>query len=326
MSKKKIIAVVFIAVAAVAGYYAYKQVAQSEEEKGVYYGNVDTRTVVVGFRFVGIIDSVLKDEGQSVAQGEPLVYLDPRDINATLQQAIAQLQASKSELKKLEAGYRFEDVNQAKAAVNAANARVGETKDTLERLSKLIKSNATSKQSYVDAKSAYTQAKAELARAEAAYRLQKSGFRSEEIAAQRHVVKAMEANVNKLEVDLENTVIYSPVNGVILTRYKEPGSVVNPGEPVLEIAKSDELWVRAYVDEPNFGDIRPGQKVWVFTDSSSKPYEGFVGFISPVAEFTPKQIQTAELRTDLVYRFRVVVKNPDEKLRQGMPATVKVKR
>ena len=111
----------------------------------------------------------------------------------------------------------------------------------------------------------------------------------------------------------------------MLSRIVEPGAMVSPANPIFTVSLTDKIWVRTYVSEPDLGRIRPGMAVTVFTDTDpNHPYEGWIGFISPTAEFTPKTVETTELRTQLVYRLRVFIKNPDDRLRQGMPVTVRV--
>jgi len=138
-------------------------------------------------------------------------------------------------------------------------------------------------------------------------------------------VQTATARLNLAQTVLEDAEIHAPSDGVILTRVREPGAIVAAGEPVYTLAIDDPVWIRTYVDEPNLGDVSPGQKATVSTDGGNR-YEGQVGFISPQAEFTPKNVETVELRTDLVYRLRVIVANPDNGLRQGMPVTVTLDR
>jgi len=127
------------------------------------------------------------------------------------------------------------------------------------------------------------------------------------------------------KIQLADTELHAPSNGVILTRAQEVGAIVQAGATVLTLSLQTPVWVRAYVDEPHLGDVHPGAKVEVFTDSKpDQPYHGQVGYISPRSEFTPKSVETEELRTSLVYRLRVVVSDPDASLRQGMPVTVKL--
>lgn len=120
---------------------------------------------------------------------------------------------------------------------------------------------------------------------------------------------------------LYDTRLIAPSEGTVLTRIREAGSVVNPGNPVFTLSLTSPLWIRAYVSEPELGLIYPGMAATITIDSGAS-FTGHIGFISPVAEFTPKTVETTSLRTDLVYRIRVVIDNPERTLKQGMPATV----
>jgi len=134
-----------------------------------------------------------------------------------------------------------------------------------------------------------------------------------------------EAALAVAQDNLDYTQAYAPTDGVVLTRIREPGTVVNPANPVYTLSVSSPVWIRAFVNEPNLGNVYYGMEAEVYTDTKRK-YIGSVGFISPVAEFTPKTVETTELRTDLVYRLRIYVDNPDHSLVQGMPVTVKLKK
>lgn len=136
-------------------------------------------------------------------------------------------------------------------------------------------------------------------------------------------LNSAEASLATAKDNLDYTSIYAPTDSIILSRIREPGSVVNVAEPVYTLSVISPVWVRAYVDETHLGSIYYGMKAEIFTDSGNQ-YEGHVGFISPVAEFTPKTVETAQLRTDLVYRLRIYANNPDRYLKQGMPVTVKL--
>lgn len=130
--------------------------------------------------------------------------------------------------------------------------------------------------------------------------------------------------------NLDDTKVYAPDDGVIMTRIQEPGAVVEPSQPIYTMAKTKPVWVRAYISEPNLANVKYGMEVNVYTDTinpqtgKKREYKGQVGYISPVAEFTPKTVQTEDLRTDLVYRIRVYIYDIDEYLRQGMPVTIKI--
>lgn len=130
---------------------------------------------------------------------------------------------------------------------------------------------------------------------------------------------------------LDYTKVYAPEDGIITTRIQEPGANVTVGQPIYTLSKNRPVWIRAYVPETQLGNIKYGMKAAVLTDSvnpstgKKREYTGWVGYISPVAEFTPKTVQTEDLRTDLVYRIRVYVYDIDKYLRQGMPTTIKIK-
>jgi HlyD family secretion protein len=137
-------------------------------------------------------------------------------------------------------------------------------------------------------------------------------------------VIASESALKVAQDNLSYTETYAPNEGIILTRIREPGSVVNPTDPIYTLSLTSPVWVRAYVSEPDLGKVCYGMEAEVFTDTEGAPsYKGKIGFISPVAEFTPKTVQTTQLRTDLVYRLRIYIDNPDGRLKQGMPVTVK---
>ncbi|MDD3419193.1 MAG: efflux RND transporter periplasmic adaptor subunit [Candidatus Gastranaerophilales bacterium] len=133
------------------------------------------------------------------------------------------------------------------------------------------------------------------------------------------------ANVDAAQADYLDTRIYAPCDGTVMTRVQEPGAIVSPSQIVYTVAKNKPVWIRAFVPEPELGRIKYGMQVKVYNDSRpNNPYTGWIGYISPVAEFTPKEVETATLRTDLVYRIRVYIYDVDEYLRQGMPVTVKI--
>ena len=133
------------------------------------------------------------------------------------------------------------------------------------------------------------------------------------------------SNLEKSIINLDDTKLYAPYDGIILSRIREKGTILNTNEPVYSISMTEPVWIRAYIDEVNLGKVKLGQKALVYTDARpKKPYMAHVGFISPVAEFTPKTVETTTLRADLVYRLRIIVDNGDLYLRQGMPTTIRL--
>lgn len=192
------------------------------------------------------------------------------------------------------------DIAKAQADVDLALAEENNAKETYQRRSKLIRMGAVSQALYDDALAAKDETHAKVA-----------------------VSKAV---LQKATIALNDTELRAPSQGVILTRVREPGSVVAATEPVYAVSVDNPVWVRTYIDEPDLGLIYPGQAALVYTDSRpDKPYKGHVGYISPQAEFTPKNVESTQLRTDLVYRLRIIIDNTDKGLRQGMPVTVKLR-
>lgn len=140
-------------------------------------------------------------------------------------------------------------------------------------------------------------------------------------------LKQAEAALGVAQTNLNDTQVFAPAEGVILTRIREPGSVVLESVPIYTLSLTSPVWIRAFIPEPLLGVVHPGMKAEIYTDiHGGKVYHGHIGFISPVAEFTPKTVETTQLRTDLVFRLRIIADNPDHQLLQGMPVTVKLRR
>lgn len=290
----------------------------------VLYGNIDVRQVNLGFRVGGRIASLSVDEGDQVKAGEPIAALDNATFVSELTGAEARLSKARAQLEKMENGTRPEQIEQAEAAVKMFQAAERNAIAEHKRNVELIATDAVAKKDFDTtlAKQEETQARVEFAQAK--LKELKAGYRKEDIATARAELKAAEAEVQARKTDLSDTILHAPSDGIIQTRIQELGAVVGSGTVVFTLTLNRPVWVRAYVSEPELGKIRPGMKAIVRNDSETKEYEGRIGFISPVAEFTPKSVETASLRTDLVYRLRIVIDRPGKNLRQGMPVTVKI--
>ena len=325
--KRRLIIVVALAVMLAGGWAAYTYVYLPRERASdgtlVLYGNVDVRQVNLAFKVPGRIVAMAVDEGDRVRMGQEVATLDRRYFEDDLAMARAREAAQEANVAKLEHGSRPEEIAQARANVDAAKSAVEINRLTLDRQSVLVKASVASRQTYDSAVAASHQAEAQLAFAQQALRLAELGPRQEDIAAAHAQLALEQANVTAAALNLADTKLVAPSDGVITTRVRETGAIVNAGETVFTLTLDRPVWVRAYVGEADLGRIHPGMAATVTTDmAGGKTYHGTVGFISPVAEFTPKSVETRELRTDLVYRLRVIVADPDEALRQGMPVTV----
>lgn len=297
---------------------------RGNEHRWRLYGNVDIREVELAFRQPGRMTSMAADEGDAVTAGMVIARLDATPYREKLAAAQAELDAAQAGLDKLRSGNRPQEIAQAQEQVRRARAASHEAQRNYTRQSTLLESGASSQRTVDAARAARDRAAADLASAEAALSLAKDGSRSEDVAAGEARVAAAAAALAQARTALADTKLVAPSNGIVIARIREPGSMVASSTPVYTLSLRNPVYVRAYVSEPDLGRIAPGASVRVHTDSSAKVYHGQIGFISPRAEFTPKTVETTDLRTDLVYRLRVVVADGDQGLRQGMPVTVDV--
>lgn len=288
------------------------------------YGNVDIREVDLGFRVGGRIARIPVEEGQRVKQGMLLAELDRASIDSAVAQADARVAQARAELLKLQRGSRAEDVAQAQARFAAAQVAARDAQRDYERRAPLVEPGAISRDVWESTVAMRDRANAQLAEAQAALTLVRTGARREDIEAAKAAVQAAEAARKSVGTDADDAALLASVDGVVVTRAREPGAIVAPGESVFTIAIDRPVRVRAYVAENQLSRIAPGMKVAVTADGNPKRYTGTIGYISPRAEFTPKTVETSDLRTDLVYRLRIVVDDPDGKLRQGQPVTVEI--
>ena len=314
--------------AVVAGCYYGWWLPRNQHPPGeiTLYGNVDIREVNLGFRVSGRIQEIRKDEGDSVKAGEVVALLDAEPYRRQVEQSRGEAASLKARLSLVRAGNRAEDIAQARAAVEERRAAVDNAQRIFERRKALVAKNVAAQQEYDDSVSNLDQARARLNSGIASLKAMETGFRPEEIAQAEAECNRVEAALRLAELNLVDTELKSPSDGVVTTRALEPGAVVQAGPTVLTVALSSPVWVRAYIPEADLGKVHPGMSALVYTDSRpNHPYQGQVGFVSPRAEFTPKSVETTDLRTGLVYRLRVVISKADEELRQGMPATVKLR-
>jgi HlyD family secretion protein len=272
-------------------------------------------------------------EGDRVQVGDPILTLDQRDVELALDRARADRQQAEANLRLVQAGARLEDIRQAESQVSAAQADVSAARaelsaaeQDLQRFETLLTSNSGSRKQRDDAATRRAVASDRVAAAEsrvraaqqALVRLQ-AGARREEIEVARARVASADAQIATLDKSLADTVFKAPASGVVTEKLVETGEVIAPRTPVAVIANLDEAWADVFVPEPAVPRLRLGQPARLFTDAGGVPIEGTVSYISPKAEFTPRNVQTAEERSKLVYRIRIAVDNTSGVLKQGMP-------
>ncbi|MBV8939671.1 MAG: secretion protein HlyD [Alphaproteobacteria bacterium] len=324
---RQVIPLGIVVIAAGAVVYALLQWRHKEQARHelVMHGNIDIRQVDLGFRVAGRIAEMRFEEGDAVKAGDVVAVLDKTPYEDALAGARAQAAQEEQGYAKYRHGNRPQEIEQARAAVRVQEADFANAHLFAQRQKALVDSGSIARQDYDNAVAAEKEALARLQAAQEALRLQTEGFRREDIAASEAGLSAARARLASAETALADTEIQAPADGIMLTRVREPGAVVPAGATVYTLELHHPVWARVYVGEPDLGRLKPGMKADVFTDTEpERGIEGQVGFISPQAEFTPKNIETKELRPDLVYRVRVIVDDEKGTLRQGMPVTVKM--
>lgn len=300
--------------------------ADKNQSRLVLYGNVDLRQVNLSFNDSERIAEVLVQEGAKVTRGQILARLDTSRLRPEAATAEAVLEAQQAVVDRLHHGSRPQEIAQAQANVVSAKAdqvNAAQQWTRLTALTKLTTGRAISEQDLESAKAAMDSAMAHLSVAEKALDMSKIGPRKEDIAQGEAQLRANASQLQLLLRQLADSELAAPCDAVVRSRLLEPGEMATPQRPVFNLGILDPKWVRAYVSESELGKIHAGMSASVTTDSyPNRALSGWVGFISSVAEFTPKAVQTTELRSNLVYEIRVFVKDPQDEMRLGMPATV----
>lgn len=318
-----VIAVVALATAAAIVWWRHNNSAPITEL--VLYGNADIRQVELAFSASERIDAMRVREGERVHKGQLLATLDTRSLAQNVEQRAAQAAAQEQVLERLEAGSRPEEIRKAQAEVEAARVAADNAERTYARFKALVAQQFVAEQQATDARAEADGARARLKAAQETLRLAVLGPRKEDIGAARATLDADRAALAIARKQLADAELHAPADGIIQDRILEPGDMASPQQPVYTLALTDPLWVRAYVPGPQLGKLHPGMRAVVTTDSyPDARYQGWIGFISPTAEFTPKSVETTEVRTSLVYQVRVFVCNPQDQLRLGMPATITI--
>jgi HlyD family secretion protein len=314
-----------VAVAIVAGVAWWLADGHKRSDQLLLYGNVDLRQADLPFNASERVLEVLVQEGDHVKRGQLMARLDPTRIQPQVARAEADVAAQQQVVNRMHAGNRPQEIAQARANVVSAQADSANARRQYDRLGELSRSSsgrAVSQQDLDSAHAALDVADARLAVNRKALDLQLAGPRKEDVAQAEAQLKADEAQLALLQRQLADTELHAPSDGVVRSRLVEPGEITSPQKAAFTLAIVDPKWVRAYVTERDLPHVREGMTASVTTDGLPSSFEGWIGFISPMAEFTPKTVQTEELRSSLVYEIRVFVKDPSDRLRLGMPATV----
>jgi HlyD family secretion protein len=288
-------------------------------------GTLEITDVQVSFKIPGRVKERLVDEGEQVGAGQVVARLDQSDYLHEAVQRQREVQAQQAALRELEAGSREEEISQAEAAVERTRAELDRAEADFRRQQELFRRDVISARDFDAAKSASEVARARYREAQDQQSLVRKGPRREKIEFARARLEEARAAMAQSETRLAETELVSPVTGLVLSKNIEPGEHVAAGTPIVTIGRLDETWLRAYIAETDLGRVKVGQRALVTTDTyPGKQYEGTITFISPQAEFTPKNVQTEKERVKLVYRIKITIPNPQMELKPGMPADAEI--
>ena len=327
--KKIIIAgiVVMVVIVAITAYWVMNKDEDSVNELTLY-GNVDIRQVSLAFEGSGRIKALNVQEGDRVQEGQVLAVLDTQALEIQAKQAQAQLVVQQQAVDEQDAGTRPEEIAQAKAQVVSVQAQLDKATKDLQRYQALFNSTggkAISKQEIDGAQSNVNTAIASVKERQANLVLLEKGARKEDRTAAKAQVDVTKANLDLMQYKIAQSQLRSPVNAVVRARLQEVGDMTTAQKTVYTLALTNPKWVRVYANEADLSEIKIGSTAQVIRDSKpSQPIQGTIGYISSVAEFTPKTVQTEDIRTTLVYEVRVYVQDPNDQLKMGQPVTVKM--
>jgi HlyD family secretion protein len=322
---KRIPLIIAILIVAAAGVTVWLVGRKPSQRELVLYGDVDLRQVDLAFNDSGRIAAVDVQEGDRVKRGEILARLDTSRLEPQVEEAEATAAAQRDVVARMHDGNRPQEIAEARANVESAAADAANARRQYQRLKTLAANAVVSQQDLDNAKAAMDVATAKLDVNQKALDLAVAGPRQEDIAQAEAELRADQARAAFLRQQLADAQLAAPAEAVVRSRLMEPGEMASPQRPVFSLAVIDPKWVRAYVAEADLGKLRMGMPASIVIDSfPDRRFKGWVGFVSPVAEFTPKNVETEELRTSLVYEVRIFVKDPEDDLHLGSPATVYV--
>jgi HlyD family secretion protein len=326
MNKKILLPMILIVavVATTAFFYSEKEDTSTIR----LFGNVDIRQVSLAFTQSERVKNLFVEEGDLVTKGDVIAHLDNTLLGLQLEQGQAQINAQKALIAKLEAGSRSQEITQAKASVTQQQAQVEVATYRLKRMLDVdttTQGRGLSQQDIDDSRAQLQAMEAGLEQAQAQLELVVEGPRKEDIDQAKAQLAMLQAQQSVLQEHYARTQLVAPSDGVVRSRLLEPGDIASPQRPVVTLALTSPKWVRVYINEAQLPHIQLGQAADIQVDGlPGQAIQGSVSYISSVAEFTPKSVQTEDLRTSLVYEVRVRVSDPEGFLKLGMPVTVSV--
>ena len=288
-------------------------------------GTIEATESVISSQTAGKIIKIIKDEGAQVTAGDTIVMIDHEALDIQLKQMIANRDIAKAQLDLLIIGARREDINQAEQMLNQAEVNFDIAKSDKERMDNLYKANTITQKQQEDATARFDIAHAQLNSAKENFNKIKNIARPEEITQARANYQKSEAVVESINKNIRDCYVLSPMNGSVIKKFVELGETVSMLSSLFKLADLSKVKVNIYVSETEIGKIKLGQKAEIKVDSfPDKSFEGKVIYISPEAEFTPKNIQTKDERTKLVFAVKIEIPNTQQELKTGTPTDVKI--
>jgi HlyD family secretion protein len=322
MNKKILIPllVVLVLILAVAAFFLLRRTAPAAGELKVS-GTIEVTSVELSFKVGGRLGQRLVDEGELVKAGQLLARLEDDELRDERSGRSAEQRAARAVLADTQAGSRAEEIAQARAALERMQADAVRLARDAARMENLYKREVIPLKELEAARAGRDASAAAVREAEQHLRLQRIGPRPDTVREKRARLEAADATLALAETRLSQSILTAPQAGLILAKHAEPGEMLAPGTPVVTLGKMDEVWLRAYIPETELGRVKVGQSASVKVDTwPGRSFQGRISFISPQAEFTPKNVQTEQERVKLVYRIKVTLANPKMELKPGMPA------
>ena len=284
-------------------------------------GNIEATNIIVSSQVSGKVIQVLKDEGTRVNNGDTVIIIDTETYELKLAEAMATQDFAQAQYNLLKKGARDEDINQAEENLNQAQISFELAEKDKQRMENLYESKSITKKQFDDAIANYDISLAKLNSAKENFQKVKNLSRPEELMqAKANLDKAL-ANVNLIKKNLSDCYVTSPSSGFITKKFIEAGETAGMMSSLFQVADLSSVELVIYIPETELGKIKLNQQAEISVDTfPEKNFEGKVIYISPQAEFTPKNIQTQEERTKLVFAVKIKIDNPDFELKDGMPA------
>lgn len=292
----------------------------------VYSGSIEAVEVDVVPEVSGRIVARKVDQGDGVSKGDTIATIDPEPYRIALAETEAALAGARAKLAQMTSGYRREEVDTATHQMQEAGAQLTQAEARVKRVEDLVGQQIASPDDLDVARRDRDVARARLEAARSQLALLSHGYRREEVEQAASEVSRLEAIRDQRRLDLERTTVKSPISGTVTEKLQEPGEYAKPGTPIVSVADLENLYTWVYLGEADLPKMSIGQSATVRVDGlPGREFPGKVVYVSKIAEFTPKNVQTVQDRVQLVFGVKVAVPNPDGSLKVGIPADVILK-